>query len=70
MAHYKELLEHKKATLEALNPDNVINRGFSLTIDEEGKPITDIKDIKKGQKIKTIVKDGVISSEVIETEKR
>ena len=70
VSHYKELLEHKKATLEALNPDNVINRGFSLTIDEEGKPITDIKDIKKGQKIKTIVKDGVISSEVIETENK
>ena len=70
VAHYKELLEHKKATLEALNPDNVINRGFSLTVDESGKPISDIKDIKKGQKIKTILKDGIISSEVIETENK
>ena len=68
--HYQELLAHKKATLEALNPDNVINRGFSLTVDEEGKPISDLKMVQKGQKIKTILKDGVISSEVIDTEKK
>ena len=68
--HYQELLAHKKATLEALNPDNVINRGFSLTVDEEGKPISDLKMVQKGQKIKTILMDGVIRSEVIDTEKK
>ena len=68
--HYQELVAHKKATLEALNPDNVINRGFSLTVDEEGKPVSDIKTVKKGQKIKTILKDGVINSEVIDTENK
>ena len=66
--HYQELLAHKKATLEALNPDNVIKRGFSLTVDESGKPISDIKAVKPGQKIKTILKDGVIHSEVLDTE--
>ena len=70
VSHYKELLAHKKATLEALNPDNVINRGFSLTVDEEGKPVSDIKLVKKGQKIRTILKDGIINSEVIDTEKK
>ena len=70
VSHYQELLAHKKATLEALNPDNVINRGFSLTVDEEGKPVSDIKLVKKGQKIRTILKDGIINSEVIDTEKK
>ena len=70
VGHYQELLAHKKATLEALNPDNVINRGFSLTVDEQGKPVSDIKLVKKGQKIRTILKDGVINSEVIDTEKK
>ena len=70
VSHYKELLAHKKVTLEALNPDNVINRGFSLTVDEQGKPVSDIKLVKKGQKIRTILKDGIINSEVIETEKK
>ncbi len=68
--HYQELLAHKKVTLEALNPDNVINRGFSLTVDEQGKPVSDIKLVKKGQKIRTILKDGIINSEVIDTEKK
>ena len=70
VSHYKELLAHKKVALEALNPDNVINRGFSLTVDEEGKPVSDIKQVKKGQKIRTILKDGIINSEVIDTEKK
>ena len=62
-----QLLLHKKATLEALNPNNVINRGYSLTVDEEGHPV-DIKSVKKGQTIKTILKDGTISSTVIDVE--
>ena len=70
VSHYKELLAHKKVALEALNPNNVINRGFSLTVDEQGKPVSDIKQVKKGQKIRTILKDGVINSEVIDTEKK
>ena len=62
-----QLLVHKKATLEALNPNNVINRGYSLTVDEQGHAI-DIKSVKKGQTIKTILKDGTISSTVIDVE--
>ncbi len=62
-----QLLVHKKATLEALNPNNVINRGYSLTVDEEGHPV-DIKSVKKGQTIKTILMDGTISSTVIDVE--
>ena len=62
-----QLLVHKKATLEALNPNNVINRGYSLTVDEEGHTV-DIKSAKKGQTIKTILKDGTISSTVIDVE--
>ena len=62
-----QLLMHKKATLEALNPNNVINRGYSLTVDEKGHTV-DIKTVKKGQTIKTILKDGTISSTVIDVE--
>ncbi len=61
------LLAHKKATLEALNPDNVINRGYSLTVDENGHPIN-IKNVKKGNKIRTILKDGIVESEVTKVE--
>jgi len=64
-----QLLNHKKATLEALSPLNVINRGYSLTVDEKGLPVT-VKSVKKGQHIKTILKDGTISSEVIDVEEK
>ena len=42
----------------------------TLRLDEEGKPVSDIKADKKGQHIKTILKDGIINSEVIDTEKK
>ena len=63
------LLEHKKATLDALNPENVINRGYSLTVDETGKPVK-IYAVKQGSKIKTILKDGTINSAVINVEEK
>ena len=65
----QQLLEHKKLALEALNPDNVLKRGYSMTVDEEGHPV-DIKQVKKGQVIKTILKDGTISSEVTEIKEK
>ena len=63
----KQLLEHKKATLDALNPENVLSRGFTLTVDGSGHPIK-VKDAKRGEKIKTIFKDGSLTSEVIDVE--
>ena len=63
----KQLLEHKKATLEALNPQNVLNRGFTLTVDKVGRPIK-MKEIKPGNIVKTIFSDGELTSEVKEVE--
>ena len=63
----KQLLEHKKATLDALNPENVLSRGYTLTVDENGKPMK-IKEAKPGKKIKTIFIDGSLTSEVIDVE--
>ena len=63
----KQLLEHKKATLDALNPENVLLRGYTLTVGENGLPIK-IKNSKPGDKIKTIFKDGSLTSEVKEVE--
>ena len=65
----QQLLEHKKLALEALNPSNVLKRGYSMTVDEEGHPVA-INKVQKGQKIKTILKDGVISSAVIDVEEK
>ncbi|HHT66943.1 MAG TPA: exodeoxyribonuclease VII large subunit [Erysipelotrichaceae bacterium] len=70
VSHYQEIIKHKALALETLNPENVIKRGYSLTIDEKGRTITSLKEVEKGQKIKTIVKDGIISSEVLDMEEK
>ena len=65
----KQLLARKKETLEALNPTNVLARGFTLTTDQQGHPLN-IQNIKKGDKIKTIFNNGSLISEVEEVENK
>ena len=71
----KDLLEYQvqevekySKQLEILNPRAVLSRGYSISLDENGKPIRDIKDVKEHQKIKTIVENGEFTSEVIKIE--
>ena len=51
--------------MSALNPDAVLSRGFSLTTDESGTPISSAMGLGKGEKIKTKFSDGIILSEVL-----
>lgn len=53
--------------LETLNPINTIKRGYSISKVND-KVITDIKDIKKDDVLKTEIKSGTITSKVIEVE--
>ncbi len=52
--------------LAAVSPFNVIKRGYSLVENEEGKIIKSAKEAKAGDKLKTIMKDGIIVSIVEE----
>lgn len=54
-----------ESRLKSINPDNVVKRGYSITMGEDGMPITSAKNVHKGQKIKTKLKDGIIESEVL-----
>lgn len=67
LASKRKDLENISNHLEAINPNKVLERGYALTLDEGGKPITSINDVKKGQITKTKMKDGYIVSEVKET---
>lgn len=69
----KELLNFKiqevdnySKQLEILNPKSVLSRGYSISLDESGKPIRDIKKIKLNQKIVTVLESGELISEVKE----
>ena len=54
-----------ESRLKSINPDNIVKRGYSITTGEDGMPITSAKNVHKGQKIKTKLKDGIIESEVL-----
>ena len=54
-----------ESRLKSINPDNIVKRGYSITMGEDGIPITSAKNVHKGQKIKTKLKDGIIESEVL-----
>ncbi len=54
----------KKNQLEALNPKNVLKRGYSISLDKNGNTIKSTKDISLGDEIKTLVSDGAITSTV------
>lgn len=54
-----------ESRFKSINPDNIVKRGYSITMGEDGMPITSTKNVHKGQKIKTKLKDGIIESEVL-----
>lgn len=61
----KDELEIYSKQLEILNPKAVLSRGYSISLDELGKPIKNIKNLKVGQNVHTILEDGSFDSEVI-----
>lgn len=60
----------EKKHLSALNPQNVLNRGYAIMEDVNGKLISDIDQVDKKQKVRTILKNGIITSEVIAKENK
>lgn len=50
--------------LEALNPLQVLSRGYSLTTDEAGRPLKNPDEVQQGMLIKTYLEQGEISSVV------
>ena len=63
----KEKVDNYKKQLELLNPENILKRGYTISVDDKGKVIKSSKDVKLNDKIVTITKDGKIISEVKET---
>lgn len=60
----KSHLETLEQKLELLNPENILKKGYSLTI-KDGKIITDASELKDGDTITTKLSLGTINSKVI-----
>ncbi len=59
-------LENLGATLQALNPRAILQRGYSLTFLQNGKPLQSVTEIAPGSIIRTVLSDGELESVVRE----
>ena len=55
-----------KEKLQTLNPNQILNRGYSITFDSSGNVITDSNSVADGELIETKVQKGSIKSRVID----
>jgi len=62
----KSNFEILKEKLQTLNPNQILNRGYSITFDSSGNVITDSNAVKDGELIETKVQKGSIKSRVID----
>ena len=60
----ENLLVQTSKTLDALSPLKILNRGYSMSLDQSNHPITSIQQIHMDQTIITRFKDGSIQSRV------
>ena len=58
----RQKLERLAALLEALSPQSVLRRGFSMTLDVDGHALRSAADVSPGTSIRTILADGAIAS--------
>jgi exodeoxyribonuclease VII large subunit len=66
-----ERLEAMRGRLAALSPLGVMERGYALVFDAEGRLVRGVKDLKKGQTMTTRLADGSVASTIdrIETDR-
>jgi exodeoxyribonuclease VII large subunit len=66
--HRLETLRHqlsgKEALLKVLSPDSTMERGFSITLGQDGKVIRTPEDAPRGTNLRTVLKNGEIQSTV------
>jgi len=63
----KQLFRNLTGKLDALSPLAILERGYSITFDEHGNLMREIKQAKIGQTIQTRLKSGTIKSKITET---
>ena len=72
MNHLLEMKREQVASftkqLKSLSIDNTLQRGFSIIENDQGKIISDIKEIEINQMVKTRIHGGVITSKVVQKE--
>ena len=63
-------LDLVSAKIEYLSPLNILNKGYSITLDKNNKPVKDISYVKIGDTIRTLLKSGELISDVTQINKK
>ena len=53
-----------ESILKSTNPTRVLERGYSMAMDEKGAPVTSIAGLKQGDPLTVVLKDGQVQTEV------
>lgn len=62
MSHHSERLHRLRSLLRTLGPESAFDRGFSITLTDDGKILRSAKNTRPGQKLTTRLIDGDITS--------
>ena len=64
--HNKQLLDFKRQSLEIINPNSILDRGYSIIYNDKNEIVKDIKTVNVGDSLKLKVSNGEIISDVKE----
>ena len=53
-----------KVRLDALNPGNVLKRGYSYVCDKDGKAVESVKSVSMGDNVSIVLSDGTLLGEI------
>lgn len=57
-------LEHLSSSLELLSPQHQLDKGYAMVMDEEGRVVSAVEQVAKGQALRIQMKDGKIAATV------
>jgi exodeoxyribonuclease VII large subunit len=67
LREHRNRIETLEARLRLLSPEQVLARGYSITMDaESGKVLRDAKEVTPGQRLKTRLHKGEVVSRATE----
>lgn len=64
LTSYAQKVDSLERILASFDTQNILKRGFAI-IEKDGEQVKSVKDLKKDDKIKTVITDGTIDSKIL-----